>query len=445
MPEHLGLILILAVAAALTGLFLGLGWWGWALFPAAAAIYLVWDQNRRFYGAKEGLKKLEEAISQLPEGKLPSLSVLPGPQLLHLAATIQETQERVQQRLTQLEHARDRLRAVFTSMRDAVIALGASGRIALINPGAERLFHVEAEEAVGRNVLDVIRHRQLARTMQEALGGAQPTTFEFETIDVPPRHLQAEVAPVRTASGKLSGAVAVLHDVTQLRQLEKIRSEFVANVSHELRTPITSIKGFLETLLDGAMHDPEVCARFLNILSGEADRLAHLVDDLLELSRLESDDTELTLEDLDLHTEVTQALELVAPMAQEKGVTLDNQVPPGLHIKADASLLRQALLNLLDNAIKYTSKGGRVWIEGRTTEDGRIAISVCDTGQGIPSQHLPRIFERFYRVDKARSRAMGGTGLGLSIVRHIVEQHGGQIHVESRLGHGSRFTMAFPQ
>ncbi len=308
MPEHLGLISALAVAATLAGLLLGLGWWAWALLPAGAAAYLVWHLNLRIAGAKEGLKRLEEAVVQWPEGKLPSLSVLPGPQLLRLAAAIQEMQERVQQRLTQLEHDRDRLRAVFTSMRDAVIALGASGRIALINPGAERLFHVEAEEVVGRNVLEVIRHRQLARTMQEALGGAQPTTYEFETIDVPPRHLQAEVAPVRTASGKLSGAVAVLHDVTQLRQLERIRSEFVANVSHELRTPITSIKGFLETLLDGAMHDPEVCARFLNILSGEADRLAHLVDDLLELSRLESDDTAITLEVLDVRAEVTQAL-----------------------------------------------------------------------------------------------------------------------------------------
>jgi two-component system phosphate regulon sensor histidine kinase PhoR len=154
----------------------------------------------------------------------------------------------------------------------------------------------------------------------------------------------------------------------------------------------------------------------------------------------------MTLEILNLQTEATQALELVAPMAQEQGLTLALQVPAGLEAKADASLLRQALLNLLDNAIKYTPQGGRVWIEGSdVADDGLVTISVCDTGQGIPSRHVPRLFERFYRVDKARSRAMGGTGLGLSIVRHIVEQHGGQIHVESRLGHGSRFTIALPR
>jgi two-component system phosphate regulon sensor histidine kinase PhoR len=447
MLEQPGSIAVIAIASAgVAGLLIGLGFWGWALLPAGFAAYLAWQVTYRSAAARAGLAQLEAAIAQLPEGKLPSLSSVPGVELIHLAATLEEMHERVQQRLTQLEHDRDRLQAVFTSMRDAVIALGSSGRIALINPGAERLFHVEAKEVEGRTVLEVIRHRQLSRAMQQALGGAQPITFEFETIDVPPRHLQAEVAPVRTVAGKLSGAVAVLHDVTQLRQLERIRSEFVANVSHELRTPITSIKGFLETLLDGAMHEPEVCERFLSILASETERLARLVDDLLELSRLEKDEAPMTLETLNLQAEATQALELVAPMAQEQGLTLALQVPASLQVKADASQLRQALLNLLDNAIKYTPQGGRVWIEGSdVAEDGLVTISVCDTGQGIPSRHVPRLFERFYRVDKARSRAMGGTGLGLSIVRHIVEQHGGQIHVESKMGHGSRFTIALPR
>lgn len=440
-----GLAATAIISAGAAGLLIGLGFWGWALLFAGLAACLAWRITHRNAVARAGLVQLEAAIAELPEGKLPSLSAVPGVELIHLAASLEEMQERVQERLTQLEHDRDRLQAVFTSMRDAVIALGSSGRIALINPGAERFFHVEAREVEGRTLLEVIRHRRLARAMQEALSGAEPTTFEFETVDVPPRHLQAEVAPVRTASGRLSGAVAVLHDVTQLRQLEKIRSEFVANVSHELRTPITSIKGFLETLLDGAMHDPEVCEHFLTIVAEETDRLARLVDDLLELSRLEKDEAPMSLEVLDLQAEASKALELVEPLAQEKGLTLTSQVPLGLLVKADASLLRQALLNLLDNAIKYTPQGGRVWIEGSEVADkGLVTISVCDTGQGIPSRHVPRLFERFYRVDKARSRAVGGTGLGLSIVRHIIEQHGGQIHVESKLGHGSCFTITLP-
>lgn len=433
-------------AAAIAGLFAGLGFWTWACVPAGFALYLGWEVDRRSREIRGALAQLRSAVAQLPEGALPGLSTAPGVELTLLAGALEEMNNRVRELLNGLEHDRDRLQAVFTSMRDAVIALGSSGWVALINPVAERLFEVSADEVVGHSVLEVIRHHKLAGAMQKAMDTGHPTTFEFETFDVPPRHFQAEVASVHTTRGKLSGAVAVLHDVTELRRLERVRSEFVANVSHELRTPITSIKGFLETLLDGAMSEPDTCRYFLTILAEEADRLAHLVNDLLELSHLEEDTAPLVPELLDARTEAERAIELVAPMAQEKNIGIALRLPEDLRVRADREMLRQALLNLLDNAIKYTPAKGQVWIEGAESASGNmVQLTVGDTGPGIPSEHLGRIFERFYRVDKARSRAIGGTGLGLSIVRHIVERHNGKVWAESALGHGSKFTMAFPK
>lgn len=435
-----------AVAALLTGLLVGLGYWLTALAPALAAFYLAWQAVRRAQAVRAGIAMLREATAQLPEGDLPGMSTAPGVDLARLAAALDEMNSRVREQLGKLEHDRDRLGAVFTSMRDAVIALGKTGRIALINPVAERLFEVRADEVVGKSVLVVIRHHDLAKAMHTTMERGIPATLEFETFEVPPRHFQAEVAPVHSVRGELSGAVAVLHDVTELRRLERVRTEFVANVSHELRTPITSIKGFLETLLDGAMNDPDTCRHFLTVLSDEADRLTHLVNDLLDLSRLEEDLSTPVMEILDLQAEAEWAIELMAPLAHEKGLSIEQTITDPLLVPAQQEMLRQALINLLDNAIKYTPAGGRVWIEGTASNDGSQAlISICDTGPGIPSEHLGRLFERFYRVDKARSRAVGGTGLGLSIVKHIVERHGGKVWAESKLGKGSRFTISLPR
>jgi two-component system phosphate regulon sensor histidine kinase PhoR len=435
-----------AVCGICAGLLFGVGYWEIALALTVVSVYLARQSTRRAQAVRENLVFLREAIASLPDGSLPGMSTAPGVEITRLAAALDEMNTRVRDTQGKLEHDRDRLRAVFTSMRDAVIALGKTGKVALINPVAEHLFDIKAEDVVGKSVLEVIRHHQLARAMHTTMQSGTPATLEFETFEVPPRHFQAEVAPVHTARGELSGAVAVLHNVTELRRLERVRSEFVANVSHELRTPITSIKGFLETLLDGAMNDPDNCRHFLSILSDEADRLANLVNDLLDLSRLEEDHAPLQTEVVELYAESQRSLELVTPIARDKDLSVSMQVAPELFVVANQGMLRQALINLLDNAIKYTPSGGRVWIEGKPSPDGRRAlISVCDTGPGIPSQHLERLFERFYRVDKARSRAVGGTGLGLSIVRHIVERHGGKVWAESTLGRGSKFTISLPR
>jgi two-component system phosphate regulon sensor histidine kinase PhoR len=427
-------------ASLLTGVLITLGLWEMALPVAILAGYFIWQSARRTKAVNAALVRLREAISQLPEGNLPGLSTAPGVELARLATSLDEMNNRVREQLGKLEHDRDRLGAVFTSMRDAVITTGKSGRVALINPVAERLFQVKAEDVVGRSVLEVIRHHQLAHVMQSTMTTGLATTLEFETFDVPPRHFQVEVAPVHNMRGQRSGAVAVLHNVTELRRLEHIRTEFVANVSHELRTPITSIRGYLETLLDGAMDDHQTCRHFLTVVSDEAERLTNLVNDLLDLSHLEEDTTQPESELIEVAAAAERCLELIAPLAQEKEIAVSQEITPGLFVKINHDLLRQAIINLLDNAVKYTPPGGHVWIEADRTPDGeQVRIKVCDTGPGIPSQHLSRLFERFYRVDKARSRALGGTGLGLSIVKHIVELSGGQVSVESTLGKGSCF------
>ena len=223
-----------------------------------------------------------------------------------------------------------------------------------------------------------------------------------------------------------------------------MRSEFVANVSHELRTPITSIKGFIETVLEDDVPE-ETRRRFLGIAKDEADRLETLIGDLLDLSRLESDTAPITREEIDLSEIARDIIEMLRPQADKKEITPELRVPRDLpRVPAHRDMLGQALINLLENAIKYTQSGGRVWVEARRVAGDYVEISVADNGPGIPSEHLPRLFERFYRVDKARSRSEGGTGLGLSIVRHIVQRHGGSVRVESRLGKGSRFIVTLP-
>jgi two-component system phosphate regulon sensor histidine kinase PhoR len=439
-------VAIAVLSALISGLALGLGYWTWAVVPLIALVYSLWIIYWRIISVRIALNQLRLAINNLPEGDIPGLSATPGTELVRLAGALEEMSVRVRDQLTSTEEERNRLRAVFTSMRDAVITLGSTGRVALINPAAERFFKVTAANVVGRSVLEVIRHQQLAVAMQEILTSGQPTSLEFESFDIPNRHLHAELAPVLTTRGQRSGAVAVLHDVTEIRRLEEMRNQFVANVSHELRTPITSIKGFLETLLDGELGDTDTCRHFLTIISQEADRLANLVSDLLDLSQQEANETPLQKRSLQLITEAQGVLDLLQPLAASKQISMELKIPADTYVCADSAMLRQALLNLLDNAIKYNAPGGQVWVEATTSKDdpNQVVITVCDTGPGIASSHLNLLFDRFYRVDKARSRALGGTGLGLAIVRHIAERHGGKAWVQSELGRGSRFSISIP-
>jgi two-component system phosphate regulon sensor histidine kinase PhoR len=280
--------------------------------------------------------------------------------------------------------------------------------------------------------------------LEDATARGRVTAEELPPGLMVDRVVEAHCAPIRSDQGDVIGAVAVLRDVTELRHTERLRRELTANVSHELRTPLTSIKGFAETLLDGAMKDEETCRRFLTIIDSEADRLVKLVDDLLDLSHLESKRATLELKPVDLTELVSQTVDKLRPLAEGAGLVLHQVVPGHFEIAADPDRLEQVLTNLIDNAIKYTPPGGQVEVRIQPT-DGEVEVSVADTGRGIRAEDLPHVFERFYRVDRSRTRGSGGTGLGLAIAKHIVEAHGGRISVHSRLDEGTTFTFALPR
>jgi two-component system phosphate regulon sensor histidine kinase PhoR len=344
----------------------------------------------------------------------------------------------------ELSERKGRMETILSAMADGVVAVDSSRKIILVNRAACEMFDTSEEHAVGRFLLEVVRNRDLAESLEDAVHGSGNVR---ETRIFSPRHMHLRIsaAPIADGAGPgAAGAVAVLQDVTELRKLEQVRQDFVANVSHELRTPVTSIKGFADTLLDGAMDESETRERFLRVIAREADRLAEIIADLLELSRLESKGTQILSSSVVLGDAVGVSIEAVCAKAVSAGVEIVNRLPAGLpEVAGDRGLIIQVLVNLLDNAVKYTPRGGTV-VATASVEGDMVKVSVIDTGAGIAPEHLPRIFERFYRADRSRSRQMGGTGLGLSIVRHIVELHGGEVSVESSLGKGSTFSFTLP-
>jgi len=353
--------------------------------------------------------------------------------------------ERVDARLADAVRQLTEQEAVLSSMSEGVLAVDHGLRLLNLNPGAGRIFGVDPQEARGRTLLEVSRNNELLHFTGAALSASAPTEGEIVIYDPDPRFLQAHGSVLRDGQGRAIGAVVVLNDVTALRRLETMRRDFVANVSHELKTPITSIKGFVETLLDGAMQDPQETERFLRIVQRQADRLHAIIEDLLNLSRIERDAEagDIALESGAVKAVLAAALQSCETLAQAREIRLESECDPGLTAWINAALLEQALVNLIDNAVKYSPDGGRVRVEA-AQHKGTIVIRVRDWGQGIEARHQPRLFERFYRVDKARSRKLGGTGLGLAIVKHIAQAHRGQVTVESAPGEGSTFSIQIP-
>jgi len=333
-----------------------------------------------------------------------------------------------------------------------------NGRVRLINEAVERAFQISQAEAVGNVFLQVVRDNEIDDALSRALESGEREECELDVMTARPAgRYKVRIQPFRSTKMRsippqaprevpstVEGAVVAMVDVTRLRHLERVRKEFVANVSHELRTPITAIKGFVETLADEDV-PPATRTRFLSILKSEADRLDNLLTDLLDLSLLESDTRPLKREQINLKQFASQVVMLLEPQAHRKGIRTVIQMAEDLpDVPAHPGMLEQALVNLVDNAIKYSPENGVVTIEGKRVGRDHVEVAVIDSGPGIPSEHLTRLFERFYRVDKARSRAVGGTGLGLAIVRHIVQRHGGTVRAESRLGKGSRFVVTLP-
>ncbi len=334
--------------------------------------------------------------------------------------------------------------ALFNSMAEGVLVLDAAGRILLVNQSLERLFRLTSDVR-GRTILEAFRLRELAELAARLQQERMVSGCELELPGVDERWLEVNAAAVLDRAGAHQGAILVFHDLTRLKQLENTRREFVANVSHELRTPLSLIKGFVETLLDGAKDDPATATRFLQTIEKHADRLTYLIEDLLTISRLESGRIVLNLQPVELRAEAQRVLDDLQARAAEKHITLENLLPAGLSARADADRLEQVLFNLVENALKYGAPAGRVQLGARARAEGGVELWVRDDGPGIPEEARERIFERFYRVDRARSRETGGTGLGLAIVKHIVQAHGGEVWVKSEPGHGATFYFTLPQ
>jgi two-component system phosphate regulon sensor histidine kinase PhoR len=351
-------------------------------------------------------------------------------------------EQRERYEAAQHEHT-SRMEAMLDGMIEGLVVLDAQGRIALANRAAEQMFSF-SRMMVGGTLLQAIRNHEVAALATRATATTTAIEHEVRLEGRQPRVVQISAVALHSPTGAVTGAVLVFHDVTQLRLLEAMRQDFVANVSHELRTPISVIKSAAETLIDGGKNDPVVTNRFLEIIDKHANRLTLLIDDLLLLARLDSGRVELNMRPVALRVAVQDALDDAALIARARGTTLANDVPPALTVQADPDRLRQVLSNLIDNAIKYGRPAGCVVIGGREADSERVEFVVRDDGPGIPLEAKARIFERFYRVDKARSREQGGTGLGLAIVKNVVQAHGGDVRVESAPDDGTAFFITLP-
>lgn len=348
---------------------------------------------------------------------------------------------RLKETLGEIQDEKNKVEAILSHMADGLVALNSAGRVIKLNPAAERMFKIVEKDAIGRRPRDLWPDMQLAEGLAEAHGLNMSVTREVRTGSLV---LQAYITALRGDSNQQAGTVIVFHDITELERLEGLRREFVANVSHELKTPLTTVKSYVETLLDGAADDSEVRTRFLHVVESETDRMARLVRDLLRLTQMDEGTVRWDIQARDLAELIEETVSRLSVQASRKELIVIREVapdtPPGLY---DYDKLQQVLINLLANAIEFTPPGGTIRVTA-APDGAMIRVKVQDTGIGIPPADLPRIFERFYRVDKARSRMLGGTGLGLAIAKQIVELSGGQINIASQVGRGTEVAFTIP-
>ena len=354
-------------------------------------------------------------------------------------AELEDFQRRHQQ--TTID-AKAQQQVLFNSMLEGQLLLDRHRRIYLANRSFKDLIGIKTELR-GKTIMEALRVHELAALVERLAGEGQVFDYELKLPELSERWLQVNAAAIFNSAGEREGTILVFHDLTRLKQLERTREEFVANVSHELRTPLSLIKGYVETLLDGARNNPDIAERFLRIIERNTQRLDLLIQDLLTISALESGRLKLNLQSVALRPLVEKVLADLKKPADTKGANLLNELPE-LAVTGDASRLEQVFANLVDNAIKYGRAQGTVSVGGQKTAANKIEVFVRDNGPGIPPESLGRIFERFYRADKARSREQGGTGLGLSIVKHIVQNHGGEVWAKSEVGKGTTFFFTLP-
>ena len=416
----------------------------------AGLLICFWGLLALLYFSKKASRPLEfikQGALRLASGDLEYRIPFPdSEEMAKVAESLNEMAAQLQSRIQTIQEKQNEQKTVMESMREILVVFNKDEVIINCNRAAEQFFHFRVSEICGKSVQEIIRNSELQRFIKKAFGSTEPLEGEIVFRDEKEeRCLQAHANHLNNDKGGRIGLLLVLNDITRLKKLEIVRKDFVSNVSHELKTPVTSIKGYVETLISGAKDNPEERDRFLQIVMKQTERLQTIIEDLLSLSRIEqeSEKEEIVTETGNLVKVVEAALQSAKNKADERRIVLEFTEKQDLFLEINASLLEQAIANLIDNAVKYSEPGSRVLVEIRKTEKA-ASIAVRDFGSGIPEEHLPRLFERFYRVDKARSRKLGGTGLGLSIVKHIVQAHKGTVSVESKPGKGSVFTIFLP-
>jgi two-component system phosphate regulon sensor histidine kinase PhoR len=411
-----------------------------AVFAAMLSLFV----SRRITRPIEQIKIWAESITRGEFHLRPQ--VAESEEIGALAESLNRMAVELREHIDTVMRQRNEIEAVLSSMVEGVIAVDMEERVISMNHAAAKMFGCDPAEAQGRSIQEVVRNTVLHQFVKNALSSQEAVEKEIVLSSDGDRFLNGHGTLLRDAEGKQIGALIVLNDVTRLLRLEKIRREFVANVSHEIKTPITAIKGFVENLRDGSVENHEDAERFLEIISKHVDRLEAIIEDLLSLSRIEqeAEREKVVIDEGRLKDVLETAIQVCEANAMAKKIEVELSCAEDIVAKFDPSLLEHAVVNLIDNAIKYSGEGKTVWVEAVQAEK-EIIVSVRDQGCGIEKNHLPRLFERFYRTDKARSRQLGGTGLGLAIVKHIAQAHGGHVAVESTPGKGSTFAIHLPR
>lgn len=410
-----------------------------AIFAVVLSTWVSYRINRPLAAMKEGALRFAGGDLEY-RVRIPRTE-----EMSELAEAMNAMASDLRERIQIVTRQKNELEAVLSSMVEAVLVIDAEERLINVNKAAERLFAIKPEQLRGARVLEIVRNSELQEFVRKTLEEKGPVESDIVMLGEPEKHLQAHGTKLEHPDGKVMGALVVLNDVTRLKSLERVRRDFVANVSHELKTPITTIKGFLETLKEGALQDPESAERFLDIIIRHTDRLAMIIEDLLILSRIEQETEKggITVREASVKKVLDTVTKAYEVQARDKNVILHTVCDDALTARINPTLLEQALSNMVDNAIKFSASGTTVTLEAEKT-DQEVRIDVVDQGCGIPKEHLTRVFERFYRVDKGRSRDKGGTGLGLAIAKHIVHAHQGHIELRSSAGSGSTFTVHLP-
>jgi len=442
------LVGVLRTALAITAIDRQISAIGWrigvgALLVALLASVVSWVVSQRI---TKPLEKMRSGARQFADGDLAyRLALSDIHEFSGLAETMNQMAEQLQQRIDEINNQRSKTEAVLSSMREGVIATDTQQRVISINAPAARMLGVRPETFQERNLLEIIRNHEFQELMRRSYASDESLESDIVYYQKGGCILNVRCTPLLDALQKRIGGLMVISDVTQLRRLENMRRDFAASVSHEIKTPLTAIKGFVETLCSGELEDREETRRFLAIIDKHTNRLAAIIDDLMQLSRIEREDEiqRIGLEPCRIAEVLQAAIGLCRTALAAKGITAQLECDPSLSGRFDAMLLERAAVNLLDNAIKYSPENSAIQVTVLASAD-QIQIQFRDQGMGIGKKHLPRIFERFYRVDQARSRKLGGTGLGLAIVKHIAHAHGGSVTVESELGRGSTFTLHLP-